>query len=306
MEETNYHGKSDSIGRAEKRPGVAKPENPNIDSDPEQEIIRDLAKGPQPKRYLQKLKPFDRKLLDRPNRLKGMVVRPLIFLTFPVILYAGFSYGSNLVWFNVLNGTTSLILSEKPYAFSSSMVGLSYVSPLLGAMLGMFYTGRFGDWFVLRIARKRSGIMEPEYRLWLFSLSILLLPGGLVLWGVGAAHEVHWFGLIFAMGILGFTSSLGLQLSISYCIDSYQALSGEAIVTVILLRNTMSFAIGYGLTPWVKNLGLQNAFVVAAMAGLAQTLCFLIYVRYGRDLREATAQRYRRYADEMAAAGLVK
>ncbi|KAL8691119.1 MAG: hypothetical protein Q9224_004249 [Gallowayella concinna] len=306
MEETNYRRHGKPIGHIEKRPDLAKPENSNIDSDPEQEVIQNSAESPQPKQYLQKLKLFDRKLLDRPNQLKGMVVRLLIFLTFPVILYAGFSYGSNLVWFNVLNGTTSLILSEKPYAFSSSMVGLSYVSPLLGAMLGTLYTGRFGDWFVLRITRKRNGIMEPEYRLWLFSLSILLVPGGLALWGVGAAHRVHWFGVIFAMGILGFTSSLGLQLSVSYCIDSYQALSGEAIVTVILVRNSMSFAVGYGLTPWVKNLGLQDAFVVAAVAGLAQTMCFLIYVSYGRVLRQASAQRYRRYADEMAAAGFVK
>lgn len=48
------------------------------------------------------------------------------------------------------------------------------------------------------------------------------------------------------MGIIGFTSTIGLQLSINYCIDSYRELSGEAIVTVILVRNTMSFAIGYG------------------------------------------------------------
>lgn len=110
----------------------------------------------------------------------------------------------------------------------------------------MLYTGRFGDWFVLRMARRNSGIMESEYRLWLFGPSLLLLPGGLILWGVGAAHQVHWFGLVVAMGTLGFTSGLGLQLSISYCIDSYRELSGEAVVTVILIRNTMSFAIGYG------------------------------------------------------------
>lgn len=88
--------------------------------------------------------------------------------------------------------------------------------------------------------------MQPEYRLWLFGISVLLVPAGLILWGVGAAHGVHWFGLIFAMGIIGFTSTIGLQLSINYCIDSYRELSGEAIVTVILVRNTMSFAIGYG------------------------------------------------------------
>ena len=88
--------------------------------------------------------------------------------------------------------------------------------------------------------------MESEYRLWLFGVSTVLLPGGLILWGVGAAHSIQWFGLIFAMGVIGFTNMVGLQLSVSYCIDSYRELSGEAIVTVILIRNTMSFAIGYG------------------------------------------------------------
>ena len=61
--------------------------------------------------------------------------RPLIFLTSPVIVYSGFTYGSNLIWFNVLNGTASLILFEPPFNFCSSIVGLSYFSPLIGIYL---------------------------------------------------------------------------------------------------------------------------------------------------------------------------
>ncbi|KAL8822620.1 MAG: hypothetical protein Q9191_006643 [Dirinaria sp. TL-2023a] len=155
------------------------------------------------------------------------------------------------------------------------------------------------------MARRNNGIMQPEYRLWLFGLSVVLIPSGLVLWGVGAAHQVHWFGLVFAMGVIAFTNSLGLQLSVSYCIDSYRELSGEAIVTVILIRNSMSFGIGYGITLWVTNLGLQNAFVVASMVGLAQALTFLLMIKFGYRLRKASAGRYRAYAEQMMAAGLV-
>jgi len=170
-------------------------------------------------------------------------------------------------------------------------------------------------------------MMQPEYRLWLFGLSVVLIPSGLILWGVGAAHHIHWFGLVFAMGVIAFTNSLGLQLCVSYCIDSYRELSGEAIVTVILIRNSMSFAISYELvslsddhfskemrqltivssiTPWVTNLGLQNAFIVAAMAGLAQALTFLLMIKYGYRLRKASVGRYRAYAEQMMAAGLVR
>lgn len=184
------------------------------------------------------------------------------------------------------------------------------------------YSGFIGDWLVLKLARRNGGVMESEQRLWLFSLSALLVPGGLILWGVGAAHGIHWFGVVFAMGFIGFTTTVGAVISINYCIDSYRELSGEAIVTVILIRNTMSFAIGYrsviphlfslrlysrrrSLTPWVTNMGLQDAFIVAAFAGLAQVLSFLVMIKYGRSLRQASAGKYRRYTEEMKAAGLV-
>jgi prolipoprotein diacylglyceryltransferase len=88
--------------------------------------------------------------------------------------------------------------------------------------------------------------MEPEHRLWLYSVLLVLTPAGLILWGVGAAHEIHWFGLVFAMGIMAATITIGCQLPVSYCIDSYKDLSGDAMVTVILIRNTMSFAVSYG------------------------------------------------------------
>jgi hypothetical protein len=106
------------------------------------------------------------------------------------------------VWFNVLNATASLILAGEPYSFAASMVGVAYVSPLIGVGISSIYTGYFGNWFVIKMARRNNGIMEPEHRLWLFSASVLLLPFGLILWGVGAAHHVQWFGLIFAMAVI--------------------------------------------------------------------------------------------------------
>ncbi|KAJ9644288.1 hypothetical protein H2204_001639 [Knufia peltigerae] len=257
------------------------------------------------KSYTQKLKLFQPGSFSKKNEIPGMMLRPLLYaVCFPVVAYSGFSYGSNLVWFNVLNGTASLILSGAPYNFSSSMVGLSYVSPLIGVFLGAAYTGKFGDWFIVKYARRKGGIMESEYRLWLFTASLGLIPFGLLLWGIGAYHHVQWFGLIFAMCIIALTNTIGLQLSVSYCIDSYRDLAGETIITVILIRNTMSFAIGYGLTPWVTNMGYQNAFITAAFAGLAQALTFLIFVKYGKSLRVRSTDRYLKFVKEITDAGL--
>ncbi|GME65102.1 mfs general substrate transporter [Neofusicoccum parvum] len=256
------------------------------------------------KTYWDKLKLIQPADLHKPNQLAGMVYRPLAFLSFPVIFYAGFSYGANLVWFNVLNATASLILGGT-YGFSASMVGLSYVSPLMGVAVASWYTGVLGDRFVLRRARRNGGVLEAEHRLWLFAPSLLLIPGGLVLWGVGASSGVHWFGCVFAAGVIALTNTVGLQLSVAYCIDSYRALSGEAIITVILVRNTMSFAIGYGITPWVDGMGLRDCFITAGFVGLAQCLTFLLMVRYGKGLRERSVGRYAKYVEQMARSGMI-
>lgn len=151
MEETNYHRHALTTTSAESNSG----DNPMTHKSASKEYQVEKTKtqdkvnipahmikehqqndSVKEKTFFDKLKLFDKQELQYPNRLKEMALRPLIFLSFPVIAYAGFSYGSNLVWFNVLNGTASLILSKEPYAFDSSIIGLAYVAPFIGMAAG--------------------------------------------------------------------------------------------------------------------------------------------------------------------------
>lgn len=203
-----------------------------------------------PKTYLQKLSIWQplpgQSMLQR-------VIRILRFFSWPVIFYAGFSYGSYLIWFSVLNATASILLSGEPYNFSSSMVGLTYVSCCIGVIIGSVISGRLSDWLTIKLARRNNGIMEAEHRLWPFAICVIVVPGSLILWGVGAENGIHWFGPVFAMGCMAFTMTMGVTLSVNYVIDSYHDISGDALVTVIIVRNTMSFAISYGYVRWRRH-----------------------------------------------------
>lgn len=249
-----------------------------------------------PKSFLSKLSLYDRRSFRQPNHLFERAWRPLALLSFPLIFWCGFMYGAGLIFFNVLNDSAALILGGPPYNFGPSSVGLAHIGPIIGVFFANLYTGPMGDRFALWLARRRGGILEAEFRLWLFVPNLLLVPFGLILWGVGAAHGVHWFGEVFAMGVIAATALIALQLPIAYCLDSYYALASEAIVTVILIRNTMSFAIGYGITPWLTNMGYQNAFITCAFAGLAVTSTFGIMVTWGKSLQIASWARYERAA----------
>ncbi|KAL1879466.1 hypothetical protein Plec18167_003921 [Paecilomyces lecythidis] len=295
MEETNYVRTStclvESNGQGESSPGSEQdPEKTPKSAEKQERNDVDTGVIYKKKTYIQKLS------LINVNRGKNNMLRrmyqTLYFLSWPVIFYAGFSYGSYLIWFNVLNGTSSIILGSAPYNFSSAMVGLSYVACCLGTIAASLFTGRFSDWLTIKLARRNKGIMEAEQRLWPFAACIVVVPASLILWGVGAAHNIHWFGLLVAMCTLAFCNTCGITLSVNYLVDSYRELSGDAMATVILVRNTMSFAIGYGITPWVENLGYQNCFISAAFIGMACAAVFLIMIKWGKTFRERSRERY--------------
>ncbi|KAH0832878.1 major facilitator superfamily domain-containing protein [Lanmaoa asiatica] len=230
-----------------------------------------------PKTFLQRLKLFDSRYASN-KILFTMAYRPV------VLLRAGFQYGTCLVWYNVLNATCSLILSDPPYNFRASFVGLTYLGPLIGMLFGTFYSGWVGDRFAVRYARRTRGIREPEHRLWLMVVSLLLCPASLILWGVGASKGINWSGLVIGMGMISCSTGIGSSLSIGYALDSYKDLSGEVMMAVILVR-------GYGITPWLQ-MGYQNTFISAAFVGLAITMTFLVVIKWGKDWRVASRKRY--------------
>ncbi|GAB1725340.1 hypothetical protein NU195Hw_g4088t1 [Hortaea werneckii] len=240
--------------------------------------------------------------VSRPFLFHHRLLLQARFCFFPLPLIAGFLYGSSLIWFNVMNATASTIFSEPPYNFASSIVGLAYISPMLGTLGAAIYNGYFSDILAKRLARRNGrGVFEPEYRLPLALILLLVTPASLVLWGVGAAHEVHWFGLIVAMCGLGFQNTVGAGAAFNYLVDSYTEMSGDALTAVIIVRNTMSFAVNYGITPWIDGMGLVDAFVTAAMVGLAcaATICLLIWK--GKEMRARSRKTYWRLVEGHAA-----
>lgn len=189
------------------------------------------------KTYWQKLNVVDKK---RPNRMLDIMWAPFKFFTFPVVVWAGFMYGlQGLVYPGILNATASVTYTNKYYHFSSDAVGFAYFAAVVGMILGSLWVTLAGPQLVIRLARRRGGISEPEDILWLFTASAVFVPFALILWGVGSQHHVHWFGLVFAQACLAISSTLCLSTAIQYATSAYRDLSGELITTIILIRNTL-------------------------------------------------------------------
>lgn len=193
------------------------------------------------KTYWQKLSVVDKK---RPNRMLDIMWAPFKFFTFPVVVWAGFMYGlQGLVYPGILNATASVIYTNDTYNFSSDAVGFAYFAAVVGMVLGSLWVSLAGPRLVIKLARRNNGVSEPEHILWLFTVSFIVVPFAMVLWGVGQAHKIHWFGLVFAQAILAISSTLCLSTAIQYATSAYRDLGGELITTIILIRNTLRYVL---------------------------------------------------------------
>lgn len=131
-----------------------------------------------------KLMPF-RRLPGRPSvkQMFYMMLRPLIIIVkFPCVAWAGFIYGINLSWYQVLNGTASPVLSAPPYSWPSAYVGCIYAGPMVGAVFGCLWAGIAADKLAIYLARRNRGIREPEQRLWPLTIAGLFSAAGLITW----------------------------------------------------------------------------------------------------------------------------
>ncbi|GAA6013740.1 hypothetical protein JCM10207_008176 [Rhodosporidiobolus poonsookiae] len=223
--------------------------------------------------------------------------RPFYMLVkFPCIFYAGFSLGVSLCIYTVLTGTIGTVLGAPPYSFGSGPIGLVYLGPLLVAFFAGPLTGAIGDRMVIRSARKNQGLREPEARLWINLFNVGIVPPAFVLWGVGAVHGVHWFGLEVALTCIGAFVVVQAAVSCAYILDCYKEMALEVMIAAVLVRNTMGFALGYAVAPWVEGMGVQNMHLSMGFVGAAFSGTFLLFVWKGKWLRAQTKDTFWRLA----------
>ncbi|RDH26750.1 hypothetical protein BDQ94DRAFT_176176 [Aspergillus welwitschiae] len=142
------------------------------------------------------------------------------------------------------------------------------------------------------LACRNNGVMEVEHSLWPFLLCFVTVPASLHLCGVGAAYKIHWFDLLVAMCILAMSNTCGITLSINYLVDSYGKFSRDTRSSIMQVRKTMSFAMGYGITPCISNIGYQNCFISAAFIGMVCSGIFLVMTRWGKTFRTRAREKY--------------
>ena len=113
-----------------------------------------------------------------------------LFFRVPAVAFAAIEYSFILCWVAILATTQPMLFAQPPYNFSSIGIGNINIAPFIGAVVGSVYGGPLNDYYVVFMARRRSGIHHPETRLHMLFLSLLLTPAGLWLYGISIAKVI--------------------------------------------------------------------------------------------------------------------
>lgn len=226
--------------------------------------------------------------------------RPFFLLGFPVVVWAGCVYGSQMMWLSLLGTTQSQVYSAPPFSFSVQTVGLTNLSALLGSIFGMIYGGYCVDYLTIKLSKLNNGILEPEYRLWAMVLPTIFNGAGLIAYGFGATSGTHWF-ISVGLGqfLICFAMSSSGSICLTYVVDKYPNLASEAIVLVLLIRNLIGCGFTFAIQPWLARNSLTITIWLMFMLSIVINGSFIVLILTGKNLRKWTKQRNYQYSDPM-------
>ncbi|KAH7401124.1 major facilitator superfamily domain-containing protein [Phaeosphaeria sp. MPI-PUGE-AT-0046c] len=232
-----------------------------------------------------------------PGSIMHHFYQPIIVLfTFPAVAYTALTYGIVLSTFAIMTAVQAVALTDAPYNFGAAGVGLMNLAPLIGACLGFVIVACLSDKSIMVLSNRNAGVYEPEMRLWLQLLAIVLLPGSVLIFGIGLGRGAAWPVLAVGFGLFGFNLVIVGDIALAYVTDCYQEIVSDALVGIVFVRNIFSVSALAALTAWVDGMGVQNVHIIMAGACFAVLLLPVPLLIWGKKARISTAERYRRMA----------
>ncbi|KAF2797300.1 serine/threonine kinase 16 [Melanomma pulvis-pyrius CBS 109.77] len=226
--------------------------------------------------------------VESDQNLLVIMFRPFGMLLFPQVLYGFITYGLSTSWLVVMISVLAQLFTVPPYNFSVSGVGLISIAPLVASLLG-FVAGPLNDYTVKKLARWNKGIYEPEFRLGLNIVTLILGIVGFFGFGACLENRTPWIGPVILYGIIYFAMAF-LNIGIfGYITECHRSKAPEAFAA-LNLRNIYSFGMNYFISDWITKQGpLQVFSIIGGLHVFILLLTIPMWI-FGKRCRSMTAR----------------
>ncbi|KAK4193224.1 protein HOL1 [Podospora australis] len=220
-----------------------------------------------------------------------MFLRPLPMFSYPCVIYAFLGYAVSLVLTVAVNILNTFVLQAPPYSWSPTVNALINIPGFMGNVAGSYAGGWLVDVFCDWRTRRNKGVFEPENRLYLCILPLLITGAGCVLFGYGVERTRHWTSLFFGYGMVSFALTAVPTITMAYVSDCLLPVNSDALMLVNGSKNIVAFGFLYGIVPWVEEVGYVDCF--GAQAGIFVAVIaigMVILIPFGGKIRHTQAR----------------
>ncbi|KAF3040316.1 hypothetical protein E8E12_008005 [Didymella heteroderae] len=244
-----------------------------------------------PKTYRQSLKPWNGRLVK--DKWIKVAIRPFILFAYPAVLWSSLTYALAVGWLIVLSESVAHIYqNHDSYNFTALQVGLVYISPFVGGVLGTAVAGKVSDLIVRFMARRNDGVYEPEFRLVMAIPITIATVIGLMGFGWSAEEKDLWIVPTVFFGVISFGCCLASTTAITFVVDSYRVYAGEALVTLNFSKNVLhGFIFSLFFPHWLEAKGPKSTFLAIGGIQLACMLFSIPMYIYGKRARMWTVRK---------------
>ena len=158
------------------------------------------------------------------NLLRAFL-RPFVLLGYPTVLWSCCIYGLSLSWNVVIGTSLAQLYAPPPYNFDSQSLGLCWLGPLIGSLVGTYLCGPLADRVANFYTKRNYGIREPEMRLPTCAIAALITFLGALMLSLGLYYQTHRAVAIVGLGILSAGAQMGATLAMSYSVGIHKEVS---------------------------------------------------------------------------------
>lgn len=212
--------------------------------------------------------------------------------TFPAVWLSGMLWGLQDAYLSFYLTTEEDYFPEAPWNYSGSAVAIMNVATLVGAVIGCLVAGILSDHHVLWMAKKKNGVYEPEYRLWLSVITLFISPLGLIMFGVGADKQWPKAVIYIGLGFIGYGWGTIGDISMSYLMDCYPKIVILGMVGVSIINNSLGSIFTFCCSYWLDASGTTNTYIALAVIDFVTIACALPTIYWGKSWRKRTTKAY--------------
>jgi hypothetical protein len=190
------------------------------------------------------------------ENLPKLVFAPFAVCLNPVILWAIVCQGTGVMWYVGFAYIIAQLFVPPPYLLSASQVGYLFVGPFVLGLLTCLFLAAIIDPVIKSLTRYNKGIYEPEFRLVLFPIGIVI--GAVGYFGFGNFYANHIGGYALASGMYALVAcALTFQMiSVNtYVLDAYRSLSTEIFIASNTYKNFFFYGLSLFVNDWVARSG---------------------------------------------------